>query len=122
MIENNKKSNNKMIWGKDGFTLIEVIVSLFIISILSILLIGSFDINTRQIFGAGEKTDILFSARREMDNAIADSNYVVSADSRLTISKQKRDIIIGGAQVSGVEIQVKQKSNGKVVLTSFIPE
>jgi len=60
----------KFVKNQEGFTLVEIIVALTILMIFLFSFMTLFTTSITGIFGAGEKTSALFTAQKDMDNAI----------------------------------------------------
>lgn len=115
--------------GKKGFTLIELIISIAIISILLIALLTSFTGSFKQVFSNGSRTKSVFEAQNKIDNIINDVS-ISSGDSQASVqaysiqiklySKDGTKNITSGT-INGNMIKVDMKDKNEVTLSTFIP-
>lgn len=57
---------------EEGFTIIEIIIALFILMVILFAFTTLFTGSISGIFGAGHKSSALYEAQREMDNEISE--------------------------------------------------
>ncbi|WP_416197891.1 MAG: hypothetical protein ACFWUA_10025 [Sporanaerobacter sp.] len=118
----------KNICNKKGFTLIEVILSISIIGILSVVLLSCLPNNYKNIISSGTRTKSVFNAQEKIDKAIKNIS-VVDGDSQLSkqsetinikFSNSDRNIISTGPITGNI---VTSNSNDKkaVTIITFVP-
>ena len=115
--------------GKKGFTLIELIISIAIISILLIALLTSFTGSFKQVLLNGSRTKSVFEAQNKIDNIINDVS-IASGDSQASVQAYNIQIKlyskdgtknITSSTINGNMIKVDMKDKNKVTLSTFIP-
>lgn len=114
---------------KKGFTLIELIISIAIISILLIGLLTSFAGNFKQVFSNGSRTKSVFEAQNKIDNIINDVS-IANGDSKASVqaygikiklySKDGSKSITSGT-ISGNMVKVNMNDKNNVTLSTFVP-
>jgi prepilin-type N-terminal cleavage/methylation domain-containing protein len=107
-----KKINNK------GFTLIEIIVSLALISLVLVFFFGMFLQGTTGIISASNKNKSTYNAMDRMENVVAGS-YATSEAVSLTIQLPSGTITQPGQKIT----KTSSDYNGKTSeVTTFIPD
>jgi len=84
---------------KAGFTLVEIIVSVAILSIIIFAFSILFTTSFSGIFSAGRKSEALFKVQEEMDKKIAEglsNNFDSSNPDQLTIEFDYRTVTVEG--------------------------
>lgn len=108
---------------KAGFTLVEVIVSVAILSIIIFAFSILFTTSFTGIFNAGRKSEALFKVQEEMDKRIAEglsNDFDSSNPDQLTIQFDHRTVTVDG-EIK--EEQVSYDNNEKLVdLYYFMPD
>jgi len=107
---------------KDGFTLVETVVAMFILSIIAAAYVGLFTTSYGGIFSAGRKSEAIYSAQKD-----ADEKFISGAAN----NAESIDIILTNTEDSSVESNLKINGeihesegayeNKKVIIYSFIP-
>lgn len=124
----------------EGFTLIEVIVSITILSIIAIAFLPVFTTSSGMVFHAGNKSVALNRAQMEMENLIADKTVRTSPPIQNTANMTITDTVTEAAvniasaagtpalpapTIQGRQLQsevVYNSANRKAILNSFIPD
>ncbi len=114
---------------KKGFTLIELIISIAIISILLIALLTSFTGSFKQVFSNGSRTKSVFEAQNKIDNIINDIN-IARGDAQSSVqtyslqiklySKDGTKNITSGT-INGNIIKVDMNDKNNITLSTFVP-
>lgn len=114
---------------KNGFTLIELIVSIAIIGILLIAVLTSFAGDFVQVFSNGLRTKNVFQAQNKIDNLITDINdfgvdpqvNVQAYEIRIKLYSSDGKKSIESEIIRGNMIKVDMNDKSKVTLSTFVP-
>jgi prepilin-type N-terminal cleavage/methylation domain-containing protein len=96
---------------KNGFTLIEVIVSIAIIGIITITFLSIFTTGYKTIMNSGHRSADDFSTQTKVENAL---NSAPATNSGLTIT-------LPGPTTITADGEVKSLNTGQVTITFFAP-
>lgn len=102
----------------NGYSLVEVIVSLAIISMLIIVLLSFVTTSLNLIVNEGEDTNKLFSAQEELDKYLADSNYTIPNEAPFKLISNTNYFL---NEIQGTLVKIVDKNNNKVLLYTFVP-
>ncbi|EYE89728.1 hypothetical protein Q428_01355 [Fervidicella metallireducens AeB] len=108
-----------------GFTLMEVIISLAIITISVLFILQFFTGSFKHIVKYGKRTESIFEAQKKIDNAIANSQEtngvtVVPGSIPLKIYSQDYSKSIETQGVQGNIITVKAGDNNEIIISTFV--
>ena len=108
---------------KDGFTLIEIIVSLAIIGTLSISFLPLFTMALSTIFSSGRKSNAQFNNQIQIEQVIANNSISNTDNLSVSLPGFTDEVILQG-KVQEIETDyVGQNGNTKnTTITIFIPE
>ncbi len=112
----------------NGFTLIEVIISIAIIGVLLLIFLGYFSEGAINIFLAGKRTDNVFEAQDKIDNTIKNTDSAVDNEgvevkepTNLSIKFQSADgEIINASSFKGKIITVTIEDT--ITITTYVSE
>ena len=108
----------KNIQYKDGFTLIETVVAMLILSIIVAAYIALFTTSYGGIFSAGRKSEAIYDAQKVTDNHFANGTTLESDSLTVTFSDTSKNFIVKGKKQE-TTIQYEEKD---ITITSFIPK
>lgn len=113
----------------NGFTLIEVIISIAIVGILLLASLSYFANNTIYIFSAGERTDSVFEAQNRIDNTIKDIDFADGSKEieieelpiNFSIKFNSNDgISFNADNLKGKIVTVKIENNTPITITTYV--
>lgn len=107
----------------EGITLIEIIVSIAVISILLVSLLTIFSGNLQNVTRAGTKTKYVFSAQEQMNDIIKEieEGRISATGDFLNINFKDRSGKSWSVQVNGKKVSTEAgEDTNKVKLTTFI--
>lgn len=100
---------------RKGLTLIEVIITIAIISIMALVVLGVFNTGIRSIFKSGDRTDKVFEVKKEIDQKIIDNENNTSGSDEVTVNIPGiGDKIIKGTIITNTEYD-------DLNITTFVP-
>ncbi len=112
----------------NGFSLIENMIAILIMLIISIAYTALFTNAFTGVYSAGYKSEALLTAQDDLENAIADSNFIGNdiGKKSFTVTITRGDTGINDPiNVTGTEIQVTKNyddDSKNVVLKTFVPD
>lgn len=108
------KNQLKWFYKEKGFTLIEVLIAMSILTIIITAYMGLFTNSYVSIFSTGRKSEAIYTAQEK----IADSDYTAVDNNPLSIEFGSKTITINGETV----VSDEEYDNKKVMITMFIPD
>lgn len=92
--------------GKKGFTLAELLVSMFIIAIIAAAFLPIFTMSIANIYNAGNRTEEVFNTQKNLEKDFSNKNTSITASS-LKIELSNNDTLaIHGNDISGASIRM----------------
>lgn len=100
---------------RKGLTLIEVIITIAIISIMAVVILSIFNTSIISIFKSGNRTDKVFEVKKEIDQKIIDNESNTTGIDEVTV------IIpgIGDKTIKGT--MIKNTEHNDLNITTFVP-
>jgi len=90
---------------RNGFTLIEIIVTLAIIGLIAVMFLPLFSMTIRGIFSAGRKNVGTFQSQDEVEAKIGSDAAVSDADQLIIVFDGIDPLEISGEQMTAGELQ-----------------
>ena len=108
-----------MILNNKGFSMVEIIVAMAILSLVAVSLVTLFSFSATEIFHAGEKSEKIFEAQGEVDNLIesgGDPSYFEEKNVVVEISGED-------VEIPGNILEIEYKYNERTGhITYFLPD
>lgn len=97
---------------EDGFTLVEILVSIVLIGIIAIYILPVFGQIFSSIFSSGDKTDITYIGQREIINSIKNlnTNSEINDIDNITITPGATSIYTINVATSPVELIIEKRT------------
>jgi len=115
----------KILKKEDGFSLLELIIGLFVMAIVIIAFTNLITVSIQGIFGAGSKSSALLDAQEGVDRSIA-GGLSEEFDPDDPVKHDKHVIVFDGItiDVKGEEIEIEEEyEEGRLVnVRYFLPE
>lgn len=101
---------------RKGITLIELIISIAILGIISVVILGIFDQGLSNILRAGRRTETVLSAKEELDLNIGDNDIGIDTDVEVTLPGDNKVLISGRT----VEVNKAIEQGNNIILNTYI--
>ena len=108
----------KLFYGKKGFTLVELIASIAIISIVTISCLPLFLTSYKNIVTSGSKTKTVFDVQTKIDSAIQNVN---SGSTNFTSAVAQINIQFSDGNIASIPGKAITVNNALAPLTTFVP-
>lgn len=100
---------------RKGITLIELIISVAILGIISVGILGIFDQSLINILRAGKRTEIVLSAKEELDVDLSNNGLGIDTDIEVTLPGNNTVTITGKV----IEVNKSDDKGNDVTLIRF---
>lgn len=101
---------------RKGITLIELIISVAILGIISVGILGIFDQSLINILRAGKRTEIVLSAKEELDVDLSNNGLGIDTDIEVTLPGNNTVTITGKV----IEVNKSDDKGNDVTLKTYI--
>lgn len=102
---------------REGLTLIEIVISIAIISIIAITILGIFNISVTNIFKAGQRTNEVLNVKESVDDEIKVNESKTDGIDKVTITIDG----IESQEIEGTFID-KNSGNFNINIRTFVPD
>lgn len=103
---------------RKGLTLIEITITIAILSILTVVILGVFNMSITSIFKSGRRTERILKVKEEVDKKIREKENKTDGEDTILITIPG---VIEGKEIKGTIIEGVHKEDTNIKITTFVP-